>query len=49
MNRLNPIKETIQTVRGYPSTLVIYKIAASRYYWVRCYFNGKYNCSMFDI
>ncbi len=42
MNRLNPIKETMQTVRGYPSTLVIYKTAASRYYWVRCFFNGKY-------
>lgn len=42
MNRINPIKETIQTVRGYPSTLVVYKIAASRFYWVRCYFNGKY-------
>ena len=41
-NRLNPIKETMQTVRGYPSTLVIYKISASRFYWSRCYFNGKY-------
>jgi site-specific recombinase XerD len=41
-NRLNPIKETMQTVRGYPTTLVIYKTAASRFYWVRCYFNGKY-------
>jgi site-specific recombinase XerD len=41
-NRLNPIKETIETIRGYPSTLVVYKIAASRFYWVRCYFNGKY-------
>lgn len=29
-------------MRGYPSTLVIYKTAASRFYWVRCYFNGKY-------
>jgi site-specific recombinase XerD len=41
-NRLNPIKETMETVRGYPSSLVIYKSAASRFYWVRCYFNGKY-------
>ncbi len=41
-NRLNPIKETMQTMRGYPSTLVIYKTAASRFFWVRCYFNGKY-------
>jgi len=41
-NRLTPIKETFQTIRGYPSSLVIYKSAASRFYWVRCYFNGKY-------
>lgn len=32
----------MQTIRGYPSSLVIYKTAASRFYWVRCYFNGKY-------
>ena len=32
----------MQTVRGYPSSLVIYKTAASRFYWVRCFFNGKY-------
>ncbi len=32
----------METVRGYPSSLVIYKSAASRFYWVRCYFNGKY-------
>lgn len=32
----------MQTIRGYPSSLVIYKSAASRFYWVRCYFNGKY-------
>lgn len=41
-NRLTPIKETMQTIRGYPSSLVIYKSAASRFFWVRCYFNGKY-------
>ena len=29
-------------VSGYPTTLTLYKSAASRYYWVRCYFNGKY-------
>lgn len=32
----------MQTIRGYPSTLVIYKSAASRFFWVRCFFNGKY-------
>jgi site-specific recombinase XerD len=42
MNRLNPIKETKQTVHGYPKTLTIYKTNASRFYWVRCFFNSKY-------
>ena len=41
-NRLTPIKSTMETVRGFPTSLVIYKSAASRFYWVRCYFNGKY-------
>jgi site-specific recombinase XerD len=42
MNRLTPIKSTMETIRGMPTSLVIYKSAASRFYWVRCYFNGKY-------
>ena len=42
MNRLTPIKESMHHVSGYPTTLTLYKSAASRYYWVRCYFNGKY-------
>jgi integrase len=41
-NRVNPIKETISTIRGYPSRLVIYKIAASRFYWVRFYYLSRY-------
>lgn len=28
-------------MRGYPSTLIIYKTNASKYYWVRFFFNGK--------
>lgn len=40
-NRLTPIQESIERMRGYPSTLIIYKTAASKYYWVRFYFNGK--------
>lgn len=40
-NRLTPIPETIERMRGYPSTLIIYKTNASKYYWVRFYFNGK--------
>lgn len=42
-NRLTPIKETISTIRGYPQHLVVYKIAASRYYWVRLYYNSRYH------
>jgi integrase len=41
-NRLTPIAATITSIHGYPSKLVIYKSAASRYYWVRLYYNGKY-------
>jgi site-specific recombinase XerD len=40
-NRLTPIKESIEHIRGYPSTLIIYKTNASKYYWVRFFFNGK--------
>lgn len=43
MNRLTPIKSSIQTIAGYPKKLVIYKTAASRYYWTRVYFNAKYH------
>lgn len=41
-NRLTPIHASIEQIRGYPSTLVIYKLAASRFYWVRFYFAGRY-------
>ena len=41
-NRLNPIPSTMATVPGYPSKLTLYKTAASRYYWVRLYYHGKY-------
>jgi site-specific recombinase XerD len=41
-NRLTPIRESMQHMRGYPNTLVIYKTNASRYYWVRFYFQNKY-------
>lgn len=40
-NRLTPIAESIEHVRGYPSTLIVYKTNASKYYWVRFFFNGK--------
>ncbi len=41
-NRLNPIPSTMATIPGYPSKLLLYKTAASRYYWVRLYYHGKY-------
>lgn len=41
-NRLTPIQETIEHIRGYPSSLIIYKSAASRFFWVRFFFNGRY-------
>ncbi|QWD15661.1 tyrosine-type recombinase/integrase [Polynucleobacter paneuropaeus] len=40
-NRLTPIAESIERVRGYPNTLIVYKTNASKYYWVRFFFNGK--------
>ena len=40
-NRLTPIPQSIERIRGYPSTLIIYKTNASKYYWVRFFFNGK--------
>ena len=43
MSRINPIAASKQTISGYPSKLVIYQLAASRFYWVRLYFNGKYH------
>ena len=36
-----PIKDTIQSVPGYPSKLVIFKLPASPFYWVRYYVEGK--------
>ena len=42
-NRLTPIKETIRTIRGYPSKLIIYQTDASKYFWTRIYFNNKYH------
>lgn len=41
-NRLTPIQDSIEHIRGYPTTLIIYKSLASRFYWVRFYFNGRY-------
>jgi len=40
-HRSNPIKSSKLTITGYPSKLIIYKIRASHYYWVRYYVDGK--------
>ncbi len=42
-NRLTPIPSSIDTIRGYPEKLIIYKTDASKYFWVRLYFNGRYH------
>jgi hypothetical protein len=53
-NRLTPIQLSVERIRGYPSTLIIYKTNASKNYWVRFYFNGKkriktIKCAIKDI
>lgn len=42
-NRLTPIKESIQTIPNYPSKLIVYKTDATRFYWCRLYYQGKYH------
>ena len=39
--RTVPIPETITPVPGYPRKLVVFKMAASRYWQVRCWVEGK--------
>jgi len=39
--RTVPIPETITAVPGYPSKLVLFKMPASRFWQVRCWFKGK--------
>jgi len=36
-----PIPRTITRIPGYPSKLVVYRIAASQYWQVRCWVEGK--------
>ena len=40
-HRTGPIPETLTQVHGYPKKLVIYKLDASPYWWVRTFHNGK--------
>lgn len=37
---VTPIPSTIETIKGYPSKLIIFKVPASEYYWAR-YYDGK--------
>ncbi len=37
----NPLPGTLETVRGYPERLKIYRIAASPYWWVRATFGDR--------
>ena len=39
--RTTPIKSTLTHIPNYPKKLVIYQLAASPYWWVRYYSNGK--------
>ena len=42
-DRTVPIPSSITTVTGYPSKLVVYKIAASQYWQVRCWVDGRFH------
>jgi Phage integrase SAM-like domain len=39
--RNNPIPDTLESVPGFPTTLQIYRMPASRYWYARASFNGK--------
>ena len=40
-HRCTPIPESMERVPGYPRKLVIFRIAASSYWWTRYYANGR--------
>ncbi len=37
----NPLPDTLQTIKGYPERLKIYRISASPYWWVRATFGSR--------
>jgi integrase len=41
LSRTAPITESFQPVPGYPRKLVLFKMAASQYWQVRCWVNGR--------
>jgi hypothetical protein len=40
-DRANPIAGTLEGVPGYPTALKVYRIPASRFWQVRCFFDGR--------
>ena len=40
-HRTVPIRDTIDRIPGYPRKLVIFKIPASHYWWVRYYADNQ--------
>jgi site-specific recombinase XerD len=42
MSKTVAIKETIQTIKGYPKKLVIFLTPSSKFYWTRVFYLGKY-------
>ena len=40
-SRTVPIPQTLHTVPGYPNKLAVFRIAASKYWQVRCWHNGR--------
>ncbi len=41
----NPLTDTVQTVPGMPTKLKIFKVASSRFWWVRVFLSGRYRMS----
>jgi site-specific recombinase XerD len=42
MSRTTPIPSSIQTIAGYPKKLIVYLTSASKFYWVRTYYQDRY-------
>jgi hypothetical protein len=41
LHRANPIPETVQSISGFPATLKLYRIPASKFWQVRAFMGGK--------
>ena len=46
MSRTTPIPDSIQKIAGYPDKLVVYLTPASKFYWVRTFYQGRYFTTM---